>query len=76
MNVTLVYKYIGLLFTPKHSWYNTKNKLATQAKISMYALKSYERIFGNFSLTDLLKLFDSMVKPILTYGAEIYGTKF
>ena len=66
MNVTSVYKYIGLHFTPKHSWYNTNNKLATQAKIAMYSKKSYARIFGNFSLTDYFKLFDSMVKPILT----------
>jgi hypothetical protein len=72
VNVTSMYKYMGLLFTPKCSWREAKTKLAAQARKSIYAIKSYQRNFGKFFHSDYFKLFDSMVKPILTYGAEIY----
>ena len=66
---------MGLIYTPKLSWTKAKSKLAAQARKSIYAIKSYQRSFGNFSHTEYFKLFDSMVKPILIYGAEIYGTE-
>jgi hypothetical protein len=48
---------------------------AAQARQSIYAIKSYQRNFGKFLHSDYLKLFDSMVKSILTYSAEIYGSE-
>ena len=65
---------MGLLFTPKLSWSKAKAKLAAQARKSIFAIRSFQRTFGYFSHNEYFKLFDSMVKPILTYGAEIYGT--
>jgi hypothetical protein len=76
VNVTPMYKYIGLLFTPKLSWTKAKTKLAAQARKSNYAIKSYQKKFGEFLHSDYFKLFDYIVKPILTYGAEIYGSEF
>ena len=41
---------------------------------STNVIKRYQLHFGQFSHTDMFKLFDSMVVPtILTYGAEIWG---
>ena len=65
VNVTSVYKYMGLLFTSKLSWRKAKEKLAAQARKSIFAIISYQRNFGYFSYTEYFKLFDSMVKPIL-----------
>ena len=38
VNVTSMYKYMGILFTPKLSWTKAKIKLAAQAKKSIYAI--------------------------------------
>ena len=54
----------------------SERKLAAQARKYIFAIKSYQRNFGYFSYTEYFKLFDSMVKPILTYGSEIYGIEF
>ena len=39
VNVTSMYKYMGLLFTPKLSWTKSKTKLAAQARKSIYTIK-------------------------------------
>ena len=64
---------MGLLYTPTLSWKSAKNKLVSQAKKSIFCIKSYQRKFGYFSHSEYFKLFDSMVKPILLHGAEIWG---
>jgi hypothetical protein len=66
---------MGLLFTPKLSWTKAKKKIAAQARKSFYVIKSYQRNFGKFLHSDYFNVFDSMVKPILTNGAEIYGSE-
>ena len=76
INVTSMYKYMGLLFTPKLSWTAAKTKLASQARKSIYALKNYQKSFGYFLYTDTFKLFDSMVTPILSFGSEIWGYEY
>ena len=72
VEVTSDYKYMCLLFTPKLSWTSAKLKLAAQSRKAINAIKRYQLPFGRFSHTDMFKLFDSMVVPILTYGAEIF----
>ena len=76
VNVTSVYKYMGLLFTPKLSWSKAKAKLSAQARKSINVIKVFQGTFGNFDREEFFKLFDSMVKPILVYGAEIWGHDF
>ena len=55
---------MGLLFTPTMSWSAALEKLACQAQRSMYALYNYQKPFGHFNISQLLNLFDSMVKPV------------
>jgi len=76
VNTTSVYKYLGLLFTPTLSWTETHKKLASQAQKSIYAIYSYQRPFGYFNIKQLFQLFDTMVKPILCYGSQIWGYKY
>ena len=61
VGVVSFYKYLGMYFTPKLVWSKTKDMLSKQAR--------YQRKFGRF----MFKLFDTMVKPILCYGSEIWG---
>ena len=76
INVTSVYKYMGLLFTPYLSWVTAQKKLASQAQKSIYAIYGYQEPFGHFNIKQLLQLFDSMVKPILCYGSQVWGYKY
>ena len=59
---------MDLLFTPRLSWNLAKSKLAT------HAVKAYQKHFGHFSHSEHFKLFDSIIKPIVLYGAESCGT--
>ena len=76
VKVTNMYKYLGLLFTPKLSWSRSKNKLAAQARKAICSIKLYQKPFGHFSQQEMFKLFDSMVVPILTFGSEIWGFSY
>ena len=70
------YKYLGLIFTPKLSWSKAKRKLASQARKAIFCIKTYQRKFGYFQQDEIFRLFDSMVKPILCYGSEVWGTEY
>lgn len=70
------FKYMRLLFTQKLSWLLAKLKLAAQAKKVIYTIKSYQKQFGFFFVHKYFKLYDTMVKLILTKGAQILGTEY
>ena len=73
--LTLRGEYGLLQFTPTLSWSAFLQKLACQARRSLYALYNYQKPFGHFNISQLFNLFDSMVKPVLTYGSQILGCK-
>ena len=70
------YKYLGVYFTPKLVWSKTKEVLAHQASKAVCRILQYQRHFGIFSPNDIFKLFDSIVRPILCYGSEIWGYEY
>ena len=70
------YKYLGMYFTTKSFWTITKDMSAKQAIKAYCSIFRYQRNFGRFDSKDLFKLFDTMVKPILCYGSEIWGFKY
>ena len=76
IKVKSVYKYMGLLFTPKLSWYSARLKLCAQAKKIIFALKRFQYNFGILPHHEMFKLFDSMIVPILTYGSETWGHSY
>ena len=39
-------------------------------------MKIYQRKFGYFQQDEIFRLFDSMVKPILCYVSEVWGTEY
>ena len=73
IDIVSTYKYLGLYFTPKLIWSRTKELLSQKAAASIFR---FQRQFGFFHPSDAFKLFDSMVKPVACYMAEIWGYKY
>ena len=67
------YRYIGLTVTPKLIWARAKEVLATKVRKSIISLYKLQYNVGYFDYTEMFKLFDTMVKPVLLYGSEISG---
>ena len=64
--------YLGITFNYNGSFIKTKNKLVQQAQKGLYSV--YRKVRNLCIPVDLqLKLFDSIVLPILTYSCEVWG---
>lgn len=70
------YKYLGMFMTPKLVWSTTHEYASKQAQKAVSCIFRYQRSFGLFYHRDIFKLFDCMIKPILCYGAEIWGFQY
>ena len=73
ISVVSFYQYMGLLFTPKLKWTKALSVLAAQATKSISAFRSFSQRFGSLNHYEFFKIFDTMVKPILLYGGEVWG---
>ena len=76
IDVVSFYKYLGVYFTPKIVLSKTKEVLALQASKAVFKIFQYQRHFGYFCPKDIFQLFDSIVRPILCYGSEIWGYEY
>ena len=66
------YSYLGLLFNFNGNFSKAKSSLVNRARRSLFSV--YKRIRNQPIPIDLqLKLFDSIVEPILLYGSEVWG---
>jgi len=70
------YCYLGTYFTPTLSWTKTEDTLTVQATKTIFVRNMYQKQFGYFTYDSAFKLFDSMIVPILTYSAEIWGYEY
>ena len=66
------FTYLGVTLSFNGSFYRAQKALASQALKSLYSLNS---LFDTIPLdiSEKIKLFDSMVSPILSYGSEVWG---
>ena len=65
-----------MFFTPKLSWTKTQQTLAMQGTKALACILRFQKTFGHIEPTDMFKIFDTMVKPILCYGSEIWGYRY
>jgi len=66
------YSYLVLVMNYNGSFVKAKSKLIDQARRALFAV--YRRIKNQPTPVDLqMKLFDSLVEPILLYGSEVWG---
>ena len=70
------YKYLGILFSSRLCWTVPLQTLASQADKAIFKIKSTIKTCGGIPISLALELFDKKVLPVLTYGSEIWGTKY
>ena len=67
------YKYLGLVFTPSGEIKSALDDLKSRALKAYMSLKNKLGIcFTNYP-EDTIKLFDTIIKPILLYGSDFWG---
>jgi hypothetical protein len=67
------YKYLGLIITPSGEITSALKDLRSRALKAYMALKNKLGMFFKENVDDTIKLFDALVKPILTYGSDFWG---
>ena len=72
----LEYKYMDILLTSSVSWSSAHSKLVSQAQKALFAIYTYQVPIGYFSVVDSFKMFDTMVKSILSYASQIWGYEY
>ena len=66
------FKYLGITLFKNVNWYRTQKCIAQHASFTLFNLFT---IFKNIELpiSHKIKLFDTLVLPILNFGSEIFG---
>jgi hypothetical protein len=69
------YKYLGLLLNETLDWDKTVKVLAKSASRALGVVIAKSKASGGFDYYTYTHLYDAAVRPILEYGAEIWGHK-
>ena len=75
LEVVKEYKYLGLFLTEFLDYNVTVKHLALHANRALGAIIAKSKSLGGFPFKCFTKLFDSLVLPILTYAAAVWGYK-
>ena len=67
------YKYLGLLFTPSGEIKSALDDLRARALKAYWGLKGKLGTFFSKHVIETMHLFDTLVRPILTYASDFWG---
>ncbi len=67
------FKYLGVTFSKNNTFVNGLELLCEQARKAQVVLDLHVLKHKTLSVKYILELFDTLVKPILLYGSEVYG---
>ena len=73
MRVVNSYKYLGICFSTRLSFYHACRDLESRAKRALLCIMSKLYRIDCNSINVFLKISDAQVQPIVLYGAEIWG---
>ena len=73
VNTVSYYKYLGIMFSCRLHWSMATKLLAQQAKKAFLCSFKALNVLRPLSYITYFKVFDTMILPILTYGAEVWG---
>jgi hypothetical protein len=76
LNYTNEYKYLGIIFDNKGKIRIAAENVADKARKAYFALKSKPPYSNFISVEKWMKLYDSLISPILTYGSEVWISDF
>jgi hypothetical protein len=71
LEVVTQYLYLGIVFTPSGTFNSAFKLLKSKAQKAVFAMRKY--IDNKTSIQIQLKLFRSLIQPILLYGSEVWG---
>ena len=66
------YKYLGVYLTSRMTWSKTHLMLSLQSQKIINYIFRLRKHFGIISTTDMFKIFDATVKPVLCYGSQLW----
>ena len=67
--------YLGITFTTWGSFNETHKTLSGQGLKAIFKLNQYLYHFTDLSPNHILDLFDKLIRPILCYGAKVWGSQ-
>ena len=70
------YKYLGVVFTYNGNMKHSADELYKKGLKAFFKLKSQFLNFENIPIKISLKLFDTLIRPIITYGCEIWFSDY
>ena len=76
LEVVRSYQYLGVTISWNGSFISGICELAQKGREAWFAMRSNIQIDMVNNPKIYLKLFDSMIKPILTYGSEVWSQQF
>ena len=69
------YSYLGLLFTECLDYSSMAKVVAQSVSIALGLLISRYKVVNGMKLSVFTRLYESLVQPIISYGAAIWGVK-
>ena len=73
LEIVQVYCYLGLEIDNKGNFKRAVNRLFNKASRAYHAIREHFNFYNGTSVRILLKLFDSMIQSITTFGSELWG---
>ena len=68
------FKYLGITFSRRHTMKCAIEPLCQQARRAQTVLDLHALRHPTLSVEHMLKLFDTLIKPVLTFDCEVWGT--
>ena len=73
LDIVDTYCYLGIMISNTGTFKKAINHLLRKASNAYFSIRKEFNFYNNTSPKVLLKLFDSMIRPILLYGCEVWG---
>ena len=65
--------YLGLVYTPSGGFNSALKHLYDKVSKALFSLRSSLRHLPSIHVNTQIKIFDTMIKPILLFGSEVWG---